>query len=277
MRQYTLDKLDRVKEILEEFNTQGYLPITLRMLYYKLVTKNIIGNNVNEYNSLKKLMTKTRVSGEIPYEYFVDTTRVLQQADTWWSIPHFLKETLESYRLDRWKTQEYYIEVWLEKNTMIPILEDITSKYSVPLLSNHGYSSTTAMHEAEERFGTDKKCIVIYLGDHDPSGLHMDEDIFNRASVEVDRIAITKAQVDKYHLPPNPAKKRDPRASNYVSEYGENSWELEALDIKITKELLEERILHYLDMDEYTKIIEEEEEHKENFTNFMESMENMFS
>jgi len=264
LQEQTLKKLNNIQQILGEYHSQGLLPITIRQLYYEMVARIIIGNNTNEYTRMKKLMTVARETGEIPYEYIIDTTRRVSIPAYYHNVEDCLKDTVSSYRLNRWADQDYYIEVWVEKDAMASTISDIPWKYSIPFMSNKGYSSTTAMHDAEERFDTNEyKCKILYLGDHDPSGLNMDKDISNRVGVEVERIALTVEQVEKYSLPPNPAKKSDPRSKNYVSEYGNKSWELEALPIKLVRELLEEKIMHYIDMNKYNKVRELEEVDKE--------------
>jgi hypothetical protein len=48
--------------------------------------------------------------------------------------------------------------------------------------------------------------------------------------VEVHRIALNMDQVEQYAPPPNPAKLTDSRARGYIDNYGDESWELDALD-----------------------------------------------
>ncbi len=76
---------------------------------------------------------------------------------------------------------------------------------------NRGYSSASAMYESARRFlreGRDKRSILFYLGDHDPSGEDMVRDVQERlatfgADVDVQKIALTMEQVKRYRPPPN--------------------------------------------------------------------------
>lgn len=77
--------------------------------------------------------------------------------------------------------------------------------------------------------------VILHLGDHDPSGIDMTRDISDRlelfgADVEVKRIALNWDQIDEFTPPPNPAKLSDSRAGAYIAEYGDESWELDALE-----------------------------------------------
>lgn len=80
-----------------------------------------------------------------------------------------------------------------------------------------------------------KESVVLYLGDHDPSGVDMTRDLrermttFCRRPIDVKRLSLNKSQVDEYQLLPNPAKLSDSRSGEYVAKYGNESWKLDAL------------------------------------------------
>jgi len=94
--------------------------------------------------------------------------------------------------------------------------------------------------------------IVIHLGDHDPSGIDMSRDIRERLKmfafqgIEVNRIALNMKQIEEYNPPPNPAKMDDSRYAGYVDIYGENSWELDALNPEVLEELISDTISELL-------------------------------
>lgn len=93
--------------------------------------------------------------------------------------------------------------------------------------------------------------IVIHLGDHDPSGLDMSRDVADRLSkfalceVEVIRIALNMDQIMQYSPPPNPAKITDCRFENYQQLYGDESWELDALDPVVLRDLIRDTVAKY--------------------------------
>ena len=89
----------------------------------------------------------------------------------------------------------------LKTATLTSVLEPICFRNHVRLLANRGYSSVTAMYDAAERFSeawdAGKKPVVIYLGDHDPSGIDITRDIDDRlnlmsngADPTVERVAL---------------------------------------------------------------------------------------
>jgi hypothetical protein len=79
--------------------------------------------------------------------------------------------------------------------------------------------------------------VALYVGDYDPSGMFMSEqDLPRRLSdydgdhIEVKRIALTRAHVRS--LPSFLArdKRKDPRYKWFVNNYGDDCWELDAMD-----------------------------------------------
>ena len=100
------------------------------------------------------------------------------------------------------------------------------------------------------------KCIVLHLGDHDPSGIDMTRDIADRltmfgADVTIERLALNMPQIEQYTPPPNPAKITDTRASGYMKKYGASSWELDALEPRVLDELISTNIEKYLDLPKF--------------------------
>ena len=98
---------------------------------------------------------------------------------------------------------------------------------------NRGFSSTTAMHDAYERISEQEslgqEAIILYLGDHDPSGINMTEDVETRLTlysgleshqIEVIRLALNYDQVMLWNPPENPAKTTDSRFKAYAKKFG---------------------------------------------------------
>lgn len=112
------------------------------------------------------------------------------------------------------------------------------------------------MWEAAQRHiaNDDKDSYIIHLGDHDPSGIDMIRDIKARlemlgARVTVQRIALNLNQITQYSPPPNPAKVTDSRSNSYIQQYGNESWELDALDPSIIKDLIKDAVNDLTDFD----------------------------
>ncbi len=124
------------------------------------------------------------------------------------------------------------------------------------------------LYDASKRFsraeGDGKKPVILYFGDHDPSGMDMTRDVGDRmgvfsVQVEVKRIALNMDQVEKYDPPENPAKKTDTRYRNYVSKHGESSWELDALEPTLLARIVEGAIKPYVDKAEFERVAAKQE------------------
>ena len=261
-----IERLIVINTIIEEYRLQGY-KLTLRQLYYQLVSRDIIPNKVEEYAKLSSLLVKGRMAGYVDWDAIEDRIRVPKLPYWAFDVPDAISDMIRSYRRDRLGDQDTYIEVWVEKDALSGVLSRITTKYHVRLMVNRGYSSATAMHDASVRINRQteegKQAYILYLGDHDPSGMDMVRDITDRlagfgSEVTVEHIGLTDEQITRYNPPPNPAKVSDPRAKDYIAKYGATSWEVDALKPEILNNLVETGILNLIDEQRYLAVLEQE-------------------
>lgn len=268
-------KLDTINNIIQEYASDGYV-MTLRQLYYQLVSRDIIPNVQTEYAKISKLLKEGRMGGIVDWNAIEDRLRVPYLPYWNHDIPDAINDTINQYRLNRQKDQSVYIEVWVEKDALSGVLKRVTSEYHIRLLVNRGYGSVTAIHDAYKRYKKQiiegKKVKLLYLGDHDPSGIDMIRDIRERINemldanyldnVIVEHIALTMKQIKKYNPPTNPAKLTDPRAKWYIQSYGNSSWEVDALDPKTLNKLVSSTIESNIDMDLFNNMKKREETDK---------------
>lgn len=261
-------KLQKALEIIDMYAEEGLI-LTLRQLYYQLVSQNVIPNNVREYSKLSYLLVKARMGGIVDWEAIEDRTRRPYLPYWAYDVPDALNDCLESFRLNRQQDQENYVEVWCEKDALSGVLSSrVTNEYHIRLLVNRGYSSATAMYDSAQRLMRSRSSHVLYLGDHDPSGLDMIRDIEDRLDEfgchpVVHRLALTKDQIEEHDPPPNPAKWKDKRADKYVAEHGETCWEVDALPPKVLIGILKDAIKQLVDIPQYEAMLDAEDEEKE--------------
>jgi len=225
-------------KIVDRYAKQGY-DLSLRQLYYQLVSRNIIPNSNYVYEKLGKTVTDARMAGLIDWAMIVDRGRVTQTWKKYSSPGKALSALTKSFRLNRWTRQPCYIEVMVEKQALEGVLTPVCGKWGVNFTSNKGYSSASSLYSTAKRLArkmeAGKQVVVLYLGDHDPSGIDMTRDLRDRLSlfakmtVDVKRLALNMSQVERMNLPPNPAKMSDSRAGSYVKKFGDSSWELDAM------------------------------------------------
>ena len=276
-----IERLNVINDIIEEYRQQGY-KLTLRQLYYQLVSRDIIANKVQEYAALSGILVKGRMAGIVDWDAIEDRIRIPKIPYSADDIADALDDLIGQYRRDRMCNQEVYIEVWVEKDALSGVISRITNKYHVRLMVNRGYSSATAMHDAAMRILHASACgqeaFILYLGDHDPSGMDMVRDIRDRllefgADVTVKAIALTDEQIAKYNPPPNPAKIADPRATTYIEKYGPTSWEVDALKPNVLNSLVESNIKMLIDMEKFNEMKTLESHDIRKLTAFKEKQE----
>lgn len=274
-------RLDEINDIIVEYQDQGY-KLTLRQLYYQLVSRDVIPNKLSEYSKLSTLLKEGRMGGVVDWDAIEDRLRQPSSPSSWDTPQDAMYSLIQQYSLPRMKGQGNYIEVWVEKDALSGVLKRITEKYHIPILVNRGYSSASAMFDAYNRFkngiqeiinnedSDGANVIIFYLGDFDPSGMDMIRDVEDRirefakrdyeySPLEVIPIALTKEQIKKYNPPPNPAKRTDPRAKGFIAEHGATSWEVDALPPNVLNALLEKAIKQRIDIKKYNEIVDREE------------------
>lgn len=246
-------KIAKMVEIIEEYQRQN-LRLTARQLYYQFVSRDLIPNAPAEYKKLTALLTDARYAGLVDWHAIEDRGRVPERAVDWPNIAALVESALYSYRLPRWEGQDTYVELWVEKQALAGILWPLAHEFHVTLMVNKGYSSASAMYEAAQRIcAAGCSSIVLYLGDHDPSGEDMVRDIETRlrefgADVDVRKIALTMAQIETYNPPPNPAKMTDSRAAGYCAKFGNESWEVDALRPDVLTRLIRTEFNNLIDV-----------------------------
>lgn len=72
--------------------------------------------------------------------------------------------------------------------------------------------------------------------------------MFSQVPVKVHRLALTEAQIAHYNPPPNPVKVTDSRSSAYIQQFGEMSWELDALEPVVLGKILSDAIEQLRDL-----------------------------
>jgi len=263
----TRELLSKTEEVLIEYQTMGYR-LTLRQLYYQLVSRSVIPNTVKQYKFLGNIISQARLAGIIDWSMIEDRVRHPVTNAHWNKPKNILDAAADDFYIDRWMNINYHIEVWCEKDAVSNIIQPVCSGLDVLFIANRGYSSQTAMYDAGKRFlrseQLGKEGIILYFGDHDPSGMDMTRDVSDRlrtfrADVTVKRIALNMSQIEEFHPPENPAKRSDSRFESYVNEHGESSWELDALAPDVLSRIIRESIYPYVDVKEFKRIEKKQE------------------
>lgn len=267
----TLKIVEQADLIIEEYKEQGF-DLTLRQLFYQFVSRDLISNNQTEYKRLGDIISKARRAGYIDWDAIVDRTRNLQKWSSWKSPESVILSAAYGFQMDLWRNQDFYIEIFFEKDALMGVFERAAEDYRIPYFSCRGYVSDSELWNAaqrlKEKVKSGKDVVIFHFGDHDPSGLDMTRDIEERLKLfglwgfEVRRLALNFDQIQKYDPPPNPAKETDARFKNYAEQYGDESWELDALSPTILAELVENELMSCLNLEQWDEDKQEEDEKK---------------
>lgn len=265
----TLEFIKTVNEIIEEYEGMGYV-LTLRQLYYQLVARDIIENTVNSYKRLSSTLTTARYNGLVSWTALTDRHRSIKDFYVNEDPLSLLQGLHSGISFDYWERQPYYVEVWVEKDALGNVINKACSPWGVPHMACKGFMSASENWLAAQRFANardkGKECLLIHLGDHDPSGIDMTRDNDDRIAefmwgegINVKRVALNIDQVRRYSPPPNPAKTTDSRAKQYIRKFGNESWELDALPPSVIEQLITENIKELIDWTEWDNTANEEE------------------
>jgi len=244
--------------------------ITIRHLFYRLVGQSVIEKTELAYKLLCHHLSRWRKAGEVAWSAFSDSTRWHIQPPMFSGIADALRRTQETYRRNLWATQAHYVEVWVEKDAIAGVIDDVTSAFGVPLFVCRGFASLSSMYSASETFKEvqrdGKEVTIFHLGDYDPSG-HAAADAIEKTfretfdcSVNFERIGILPEHIEQFSLPTRPTKQSDSRARNWR---GSECVELDSMPPSELRSLVENAVTSLIDWYEWEQLKQVEREEQE--------------
>ena len=142
--------LQNILGIVDAFQSKGF-KLTNRQLYYQLVSRDLIPNADKVYNRICTFLTDARYGGYIDWDAIEDRSRVPKKHSEWDSVQDLIRSACAQYRLPRWSDQDYYVELYCEKQAMESVLRPIADKYHIYFGYNKGYSSASTMYDLAKR------------------------------------------------------------------------------------------------------------------------------
>jgi hypothetical protein len=218
--------------------------VTLRQLFYRLVAAEVLPNTTVAYKTLSARTSAARRDRAFPD--LIDRTRTIHRRGTFDGPDEAWDWLLRSYRRDRTEGQPWSVYLGVEKAGIVAQLDTWFGDYGVPILALGGYSSQSYVDEVvADVSDSDRPAVLLYAGDHDPSGEDIDRDFTDRTGCfdKVVRVALDASQVEEYQLPPQPGKAADSRAAGFVARHGELvQVELDALPPEVLRGLYAEAL-----------------------------------
>lgn len=273
LRGETLKLITLINQLISSYQAQGFM-LSVRQLYYQLVARDIVPNTEQSYKRVASIINDGRLAGLIDWDAIEDRNRDIELRTRWKSGAQIVQAAAQGFHMDMWGGQHYRVVVVVEKAALAGVLSDVCRRWDTPLLAARGYPSVSIVRDLvlthmRPAAHAGQMTVMLHLGDHDPSGIDMSRDLEERVSMfmgasagywRLERLALNMEQVEEYGPPPNPAKTTDSRFQDYRARYGDESWELDALEPNKLVQLVEEKIQELVDPDawEASRLIVEE-------------------
>lgn len=259
-----LVELKQIIDALEDF-----WPATVRSVFYAYIGRHGLPSDRTLYQKVSDVLLRARLDGEVPWEALEDRTRGTVGVSAWGDTADFVAAhrayVLSDYRRDLQQGQAQRLEVWVEKDALVPIMRRAADPYTVKVAIARGFSSVSFKREAAERIRTAAKdgqrTVILYFGDLDPSGAYMPIDIAQALRddlgvgelVKVYHCGLLPEQVRDYALPASvdALKPKDSRAEWFRGTYpGQQAVELDALasEPQVLLRLVQDCIESWLDV-----------------------------
>ena len=161
--------IDQANAIIAEYRAQGFV-LTLRQLYYQFVARDLFANTFRNYKRLGNVVSDARLAGEIDWSAMEDRTRELETTNTWDNVTDIIDACADQFKINKWLQQEHYVEVWIEKEALVGVIDEVCKQLEVPYFACRGYVSQSEQYDAGKRFEkirdrTGREIHVLHLGD----------------------------------------------------------------------------------------------------------------
>ena len=279
----TLQFLKAAKSAIQK--EKKYWPLSVRRIHYLLLNdpplchdskpKSKYVNNPNCYKKLTNLLSRARLTGEVPIQAIEDTTRPVLEGGGFDTVGMYIGQEIENFLTGYYRNlqqgQPHHIEIILEKNALRTVIEEVAREYCIPITTTRGYASIPPRYDVYRRYKQSgkSKLILLCLTDFDPDGDEIAEsfcrsmrDDFGITNIQSFKVALTHEDVEKYDLPSDmDAKKTSVNYKKFFERYGTNrAVELDAAPVELLQEKLRGAIESVLDMDEFNAQIKIEEQ-----------------
>jgi hypothetical protein len=253
--------LEHAARIAASYST----PVTLRQLFYRLVAAGLLPNTQPAYKTLSAKTAEARRQGWFPR--LLDRGRAIHRYRSFAGDQQARSWLRRIYRRDRTEGQPFAVYLGVEKAGIVEQLTEWFGDLGIPVLALGGYSSQSYVQDvADDVAAQARPAVLLYAGDHDPSGEDIDRDFLLRTGCfdQVERVALTAEQVQAYQLPPQPGKTTDSRAAGFVARHGRLvQVELDALAPDDLQALYLRAIGRYWDASVHQAALEREAQERE--------------
>jgi hypothetical protein len=243
--------------------------MSTRQVYYQCVSRGAVPNSESGYDRIQRILVNMRRDGVVPYDRIVDRTRAKHQLAGWDGAQAIVDAGARQYRRNLWAEQDTIVMIACEKQALEGIFAEAVDEYGASLWTVHGFTSLSFAYEWAEEIkahtSKGKNVVVAYFGDHDPSGLCLEQKIIDEllghgAEFDWRREGLLWEDFEKFDLINiplklgNTKKKGDSRALGYLEKYGNKAAELDALPPDELRRRIAGVITEYIDVDPWNRL-----------------------
>jgi hypothetical protein len=195
-------------EELREASVSGTAQTTTRFLFYRLVAQAIAPKETNggrrPDQDVSLVLSQLKWAGEVHFSEIVDRSRRVIDFTGYPTVLDGVADLIANVPVDPWYGASPLLVV--ESESLGGLLEDIASEYRVPLAPARGQASDGFVLDIV-RWVEAGHVRVLYLGDFDLSGGHIEQAVRERVevltgvSLDWQRIALSHEQVEAHALP----------------------------------------------------------------------------
>jgi hypothetical protein len=244
----TREKIDQINAILEEYAMQGF-QMTIRQLYYQMVSRELIPFSNSEYDKLLDLIGNARNGGMIDWSHIVDRSRDSYRVPLFESVDDALQQAAQRYHVDIWEGMPLKPVIWFEKAGLSQIIGTVANSYNIEYMATRGENSLTWLHNSSQ----DRDTVILYLGDHDGHGVQISDGmaekvrLYSGSRVQFHRIGISLQQGEEISAPKIPLKDVRNLSFDYKKRFTCNyGYEIDAFSPEQLANLLHDEVQKFI-------------------------------
>lgn len=262
----------RSKELALEYDTIN-IKLTIRQMYYRLVSALDIEHNRSQYVYFDNVLTKYRQQNLEFADLFKDEAReIINKSEV--SYPYWQYSELINNRIDKVKTdypQLIYNEnllqdkinvILLEKNALKDIFELSVTPNTILIVAK-GINSFTQMNDLRKLIENDERELKLYIfTDFDDTGYLIQDNFIKQMEIylgitfdSIERIALTQELIKKHNIAINFQTKKVKQAKSTHRDYGLPYFvELDAIEPRMLMKLVKDTCEQNFDNDLWESI-----------------------
>ncbi len=154
---------------------RDHLPLTGRQVFYVMAGQFGYPKHDQFANKLYGILGRARRAGQLPFTHLRDgggqswVPLTYADEEAFWGM---VEDNLEHYSRNRQDGQDQFIELFCEAPGMMPQLQRIAGRYSIPVYGTRGYTGLSVIGDITRRaLMRNAPTTILQIGDLDPSGV----------------------------------------------------------------------------------------------------------